>query len=392
MSLTDSKVRAAKPAERPYKLFDGKGLYLLVAPTGGKLWRFKFKMHGREKLLALGQYPDVSLEKARKRRSDAREKVADGVDPAAQKRVAKAAAASTLAAVADEWLGLQKTVEPATRQRIRDRLDRWILPTLGSRPIDQVAAADILPLLRRIETAGRHETAHRTRADLGRLMRHAVASGRAKMDVTADLKGALAPVKTKHFPAITNPARFGELLRAIDGYKGQPTVELALKLAPYVFVRPGELRAAEWTEFDSRRAEWRIPSHKTKMRREHVVPLARQVVALVDDLRAHSGSGRLLFPTLADPERPLSENTLNACLRRLGFGGDEMTAHGFRSSASSLLRELGFSSEVIEKQLAHEDSNATRAAYDRAERLDARRKLMQAWADYCDTLRSTVPK
>lgn len=387
-TLTDSTIRTTKPDTKPFKLYDERGLFLLVTPTGGRLWRFKYKIAGREKLLALGQYPDVPLKLARDRRDAARRKLADNVDPSAERQEAKTAHTNNLAAVAVEWLEMQqKAMAPETVQRIRDRLDRWILPTLGSRPIAALKPADLLPLLRRIEAAGRHETAHRTRADVSRIMRHAVATGRAERDVTVDLRGALAPVKTAHFAALTDPGRVAELLRAIDGYRGQPVVEIALKLAPYLFVRPGELRGAEWTEFDLEANEWRIPATKTKMRRLHIVPIARQVRALLDDLAVHSGGGRYLFPTIRDTARHMSENTLNAALRRLGYGSGEMSSHGFRSVASTLLNEMGVSPELIEKQLAHADQNAVRDAYNRAERLTERRAMMQRWADHLDVLR-----
>ena len=253
-----------------------------------------------------------------------------------------------------------------------------------------IEARELLDELRKIEARGRHDTAIRTKADVGRVFRYAVATSRAKRDITQDLKGLIKAAPTKHFAALTSPAKVGELLRAIHGYQGQPATEIALKLAPLVFVRPGELRTAEWAEFDleSEHPEWRIPAAKTKMKREHLVPLSRQAVELLKELDAHTGGGRLLFPTLRDPRRPMSENTLNAALRRLGFTKDQQTAHGFRSIASTLLNEKGFAPDLIELQLAHQEKNDSRAAYNRAARIAERREMMQRWADQLDSLRA----
>jgi integrase len=338
-------------------------------------------------LIGLGQFPDVSLADARDRRDQARKLVGRDVDPSAERRAIRAAQANTLSAVATECLSKLGGLAPETLQRIRDRLDTWILPLLGRLPIAAIRPADLLPVLRRIEAAGRHETAHRARADVSRVFRYAIAAGLAERDITVDLRGALTPVKVAHFAAVTDPVKVGQLLRAIDGYRGQPITELALRIAPYVFVRPGELRHAEWSEIDLRERVWRIPAEKTKMRRIHVVPLAHQVVRLFRELETHTGDGRLVFPTLRDPDRPMSENTLNAALRRMGYARDEMTSHGFRTIASTLLNELGVAPDLIEKQLAHQDQNAVRDAYNRAERLAERTKLMQRWADHLDKLR-----
>jgi len=388
MELTDSAIRSAKPAEKAYKLFDGRGLFLLVTPSGSRLWRFKYTYEGREKLIGLGTYPDVSLKLARSSRDKARQCIAEGIDPSAARQAKKAARRNDFATVADEWLSQQKTLEPATVKRIRDRLNKWIVPTLGAWPISTMRPADLLPLLRKAECADLRETAHRTRSDVSRIMRHAVATGHAERDITVDLRGALAPVKATHFAAITDPFRVGELLRAIDGYRGQPVIEHALRLAPLVFVRPGELRTAEWVEIDLDAAEWRIPAAKTKMRRLHIVPLSKQAAAIIESLKVHTTGGRFLFPTMRDADRPMSENTLNACLRRMGYGQEEMTSHGFRTIASTLLNEMGIAPELIERQLAHAEQNATRDAYNRAERLTERRELMQRWADHLDKLRA----
>lgn len=391
MPLTDSAVKAAKPAEKARKLFDERGLYLLVTPTGGKLWRFKYRFESREKLIGLGAYPDVSLKDARERRDAARAKVANGVDPSAERQAARLAIANTLRAVAEDWIGKQAVMGEETRERIRDRLERWVFPKIGSRPIASLEPADLLPVLRAIEAKGRLETAHRARSDVSRVMRYAVAHGLASRDITQDLRGALPPAKVESFAAITDPVKVGELLRAIDAYDGQPATEIALKLAPLVFVRPGELRTAEWRELDLEGAVWRIPAEKTKLRRLHLVPLSRQALALFEELQTHTGEGRLCFPTLRDPERPLSENTINAALRRMGYASDEMTAHGFRSLASTLLNEMGVAPDLIELQLAHQDSSV-RAIYNRSTRLPERVKMMQKWADYLDRLRANGKK
>lgn len=385
--LTEAAVKAAKPREKPYKLFDERGLYLLVTPERSRLWRFKYKFERREKLLALGTYPDVGLKDARKRRDDARRVIADGVDPSAQRRAAKAAQGDTFKAIAQEWLGKQKTLKDVTIKRDQDRLDSFVYPYLGERPIGNITAPDLLAVLRRIESKGIHETAHRTRALCGRIFRYAVATGRAERDVSADLRGALTTVVTEHHSAIIDPQRVGELLRAIDGYTGQPETAAALRLAPLVFLRPGELRAAQWTEIDLEGAEWRVPGERMKMGEAHVVPLATQAVKILREIQPLTGAGKFVFPGLRSPSRPISENTINGALRRLGYSKDEQTGHGFRTIASTLLNEQGWNPDLIELQLAHAERNQVRAAYNKAQRLPERRKMMQAWADYLDMLR-----
>jgi integrase len=387
--LTDPEIKALKPQERPYKKADAQGLYMLVTPTGGRLWRFKYRHGGVEKLLALGAYPDVPLRRAREKRDEARRLVADGSDPSAARKAAKAEQENSFRAVADEWLALQaKTLADETIQILRGRLASTLYPAFGSRAIKTITAPDLLAVLKRLEANGTHETAHRVRALYGRVARFAIATGRAERDISADLKGALAPVVTEHFAAITNPKRMGELLRAIDSYVGQPSTEYALKLAPYVFVRPGELRGAEWSELDLESAEWRIPGERMKMGKEHLVPLAPQAVSLLRNLEALTGDGRYLFPSLRTSERPISDGTLNAALRRLGFSQDEMTTHGFRSMASTRLNEMGWNPDLIELQLAHAEKDAVRGAYNRAQRLDERRKMMETWATYLDGLKA----
>jgi integrase len=394
MSLSETKIKGLKPGPKPHKVFDERGLYLLVTPKGGKLWRFKYRLHGREKLISLGQYPDVSLADARESRDAARRKVAKDIDPSMERRLEKDSRAITFESVATEWLGKLKHLNEGTVRRDRDRLKQFVYPHIGTRPIGEVTAPELLHVLRRIEARGTLETAKRTRAVCGRVLRYAIATGRADRDVSADLKGALSPVVPKSHAALTDPKRVGELLRAIDGYQGQPVTMCALKLAPYVFVRPGELRAAEWKEFDldGEHPLWRIPAERMKMREPHLVPLAHQAVAIMREIEKYTSDGRFVFPSLRSGGRPMSENTITAALRRLGYSGDEQTGHGFRSIASTMLNELGFNSDVIELQLAHKERNKVRAAYNRAQRLEERRAMMQAWADHLDKLRASDSK
>jgi integrase len=387
--LTEAAVKGLKPTDEPRKAFDEKGLHLLIKPSGGRLWRFKYQYGGKEKLLSLGSYPDVGLKRAREKRDDARRLVADGIDPSAERKAEKIAQADTFRAVADEWLSLQaKTLAVDTVSILRGRLTSTLYPAFGSTPIMGIKAPDLLAVLRRVEGNGNHETAHRLRALYGRVARFAIATGKADHDISGDLKGALAPVVTEHFAAICEPKRIGELLRAIDGYVGHSSALYALKLAPLVFVRPGELRGAKWSEFDLDESEWRIAGERMKMGKPHIVPLSTQAVAILRELNRLTGDGALLFPGLRTPSRPISDNTLNAALRRMGFTHDEMTAHGFRSMASTRLNELGFAPDVIELQLAHAEKDDTRAAYNRATRLPERRKMMQKWAVYLDKLRA----
>jgi integrase len=389
MSLTELAIRAAKPQGKPYKVYDEKGLFLLVKPNGARLWRFKYAHAGVEKLLSLGSYPDVPLKRARAKRDEARKLVADAVDPSARRKAEKAAQAQSFRAVAEEWLETKRdTLSEGTWLRDRDQLMKMVGPYLGSRPVADIEAPELLAVLKRLERRGVHDTAHRVRAVCGRVFRYAIATGRAKRDISADLKGALAPKGSESYAAITEPAKVGQLLRAIAGYDGQRTTHAALRLAPYVFVRPGELRAAEWTEFDLEEAVWRIPAERMKMGETHLVPLSRQAVAILRELKPLTGEGRYVFPAIGPQIRPMSENTLGAALRRLGYSSDEMTPHGFRSLASTLLNEQGWHPDLIELQLAHKERNKVRAAYNRALRVAERRKMMQAWADYLDALKS----
>jgi integrase len=331
----------------------------------------------------------VPLKRAREKRDEARRLIADEIDPSAERKARRAAMLVTFQGVAQEWLDLQsKSLAPETISILGARLNSGLHPYLGTRPMTSITAQELLSALRRIEARGRHETAHRVRALAGRVFRYAVATGRAQHDVAADLKDALAPVKSKNFASVTDPIRVGELMRAIEGYSGHPVTALALKLAPLVFVRPGELRQAEWSEFDLESAEWRIPAARMKMRELHIVPLADQSITLLQELQPFARGGRYVFPSLRSRDRPMSNNTINGALRRLGYSTEEQTGHGFRTMASTLLNEQGFPPDVIELQLAHAERNKVRAAYNKAQRLPERRKMMQAWADYLDGLRA----
>lgn len=394
--LTDVECRAARPGPKPKKLFDGGGLFLLIHPGGGRYWRWKFQYAGREQLLSLGTFPQVSLRAARLKRDAARLRLAEGVNPAAERKAQRlqvqVSAASTFDAVADEYLALQeKKLSAATSMKARWMLGSYVRPAIGALGVADVEAPALLGVLRKIEARGLHETAHRTRSLLGRIFRYAIATGRAKRDPTADLRGALAPVAAKSHGAVTDPAAIGALLRAIDGLTGFPPVLFALRLAPLVFVRPGELRHAEWIEIDWAAEEWRIPAAKMKMGEAHVVPLSRQALNVLRAAREVTGRGRYVFPSIRGDGRPMSENTVTAALRRLGYTGDEMTGHGFRALASTRLNELGFAPDLIERQLAHAERNKVRAAYNRAQYLAERRLLMQAWADHLDSLKGPLP-
>jgi integrase len=388
--LAPSTVQNAAPKAAPYKLTDERGMYLLVKPNGSRWWRFDYRRPGTGKrnTLSLGTYPDVSLKKARERRDAARKLLADGIDPGDKRKAERIAGGETFEAVAREWFAKHSPNWKAGHaDKIIRRLERDVFPWIGAKPVASLTAPDVLAVLRRIDSRGARETAHRASQNVGQVMRYAVATGRADMDPTAMLRGAIPPARAVHFASITDPDRIGELLRAIDQYAGYYVTRAALQLAPLVFVRPGELRQAEWAEIDLDAAEWRIPAERMKMGALHIVPLASQAVAILRDLQPLTGSGRLVFPSLRSHDRAMSENTVNAALRRLGYDGDTMTGHGFRSMASTLLNEQGWHRDAIERQLAHAERDAVRAAYNYAEHLPERRKMMQAWADYLHTLR-----
>ena len=390
--LNDTRIRTTKPCKRPIKLSDSGGLYLLIAPHGSKLWRLAYRFGGKQKTLAIGAYPTSTLKAARDKREEAKRLLANGIDPSAQRRLDKQikSTGNTFKAVAEEVLA---KLEKEGRADVTLTKKRWLLdfayPAFGDRPIAEITALEVLSVLRRVEGRGRYETARRLRSTCGTIFRYAIATGRAERDPSADLRGALTSPKVNHRAAIVDAVGIGALLRAIDGYDGLPITKAALRLAPLVFVRPGELRHAEWAEFDLAAGEWRIPPAKMKMRRPHRVPLSRQALDVLRDLRPISGGGRFLFPSVRSTVRPMSENTLNAALRRLGYGTDEMTAHGFRAMASTRLNEMsGWNPDAIERQLAHQEQDDVRRAYvHAAEYWPERVKMMQAWADYLDELR-----
>ncbi|AVP96448.1 integrase [Ahniella affigens] len=376
------------------KYQDGGGLYLLVKESGSKLWRMKYRVSGKEQLLSFGTYPEVSLAEARRRRDDARTMLRDGKDPAAIKRSAKQAAKvaseNSFKAVATSWLEKQKAkMAPATYERAHAVLANDLLPWLGSRPIGEITAPELLGVLKRIEGRGARESAHRAKQRAGQIFRYAIGHGLAERDPSADLRGALAPVVSTPRAAITDPTEISALLRALDGYQGQFATRCALRLAPLLFVRPGELRAMQWAEIDFQAATWRIPAARMKMREAHIVPLATQALAILRELHPLTGTGMYCFPSLQSSGRPMSENTINAALRRLGYDKETMSGHGFRALASTRLNEMGWAPDLIERQLAHAERNKVRAVYNRAQYLTERARMMQAWADYLEALKSS---
>lgn len=392
--LSDTAIRKAKPADKPYKMTDQRGLFLLITPSGGKWWRLRYRFNDKEKTLSLGTYPDVSLAQARERRDEARRLLAQGVDPSEHRKITKGMqaerAANTFEAIAVEWHLKNRDVwTPEHAQRILRRLERDVFPYLGARPIREITIPEIIRVLHRIEARGLTETAHRAKNDVQQVFRYAAATGRIDQNPAADLKGALKPYRSKHFGAITDPRELGALLRAIDGYQGSIVTRCALRLAPLVFVRPGELRQAEWAEIDLERAEWNIPASKMKTRNPHLVPLSTQAVEILRELQPLTGSGRYVFRGERNYERPMSENTINAALRYLGYDSETMTGHGFRATARTILDEvLGFRPDIIEHQLAHAVKDPNGRAYNRTTHLEERRRMMQTWADYLDRLKA----
>ena len=390
--LSDARIRAAKPRKTAYKLSDSGGLHALIQSHGSKLWRWSYRYGGKQKTLALGTYPSVGLKLAREQRDSAKQMLAKGIDPSAQRRLAKqvAATGNTFRAVAEEIFIKQRNDgrAAATLEKLRWLLE-FAYPALAERPIAEITAPELLLVLRKVEARGRYETARRLRSTCGMIFRYAIATGRAERDPSSDLRGALTAPKVTHRATIVDPNGIGALLRAIEGYDGHPPTKAALRLAPLFFVRPGELRCAEWTEFDLRAAQWSIPAHKMKLPRPHRVPLSKQSIAVLQGLRKITGDSRWLFPSVRSVARPISENTLNAALRRLGYGPQEMTTHGFRAMASTRLNEMGcWNVDAIERQLAHQEPDDVRRAYiHAAEFWDERVRLMQAWADYLDTLK-----
>ncbi|MCC4233393.1 tyrosine-type recombinase/integrase [Sphingobium soli] len=391
--LFATTVTSARPREREYKLTDGAGLYLLVKPNGRKLWRLNYAYLGKQRTLSFGAWPDVGLADARERRDEARKLIAAGLDPSHEAKLAEARAMlseeNSFKLVAEEWVAKQERegMSEVTLSKIR-----WLLakayPRIGSRPVAKITPQEALAVLRSIEATGRYESARRMRSVLGRVFRYAIATTRAEMDPSRDLRGALTVPKAKHLAAITTPKGAGELMRAIEGYTGHAITLFGLRLSAHLFVRPGELRQAEWSEFDFDRSVWNIPEQKMKMRRPHRVPLSTQVIALFEQLWELTGTGKYCFPSFRSPLRPMSENTVNAALRALGFSQEEMTAHGFRAMAATLLNETGkFNPDAIERQLAHMETNAIRRAYTRGEYWDERVRMMQYWSDQLDEMR-----
>ena len=396
-NLTEVLVRQAKARSAgAYKLNDSNGLYLLVGKGGGKHWRFDYRFGGARRTLTIGPYPLYGLAQARDERDKARRLLREGADPAQLRRLEKLTAqlaqAASFASIADEVL---TKMEREKRAKATLTKTRWLLdfatPLIGARPIAEVTAPEILFVLRKVEDRGRYETARRLRSVIGAVFRYAIATGRAVADPTYALRGALVSPSPAHHAALTDPDQVGELLRAIDGYDGQPVTHAALRLAPHLFVRPGELRTAEWSEIDLESARWNIPAPKTKMRRPLRVPLTPQTIALFKSMHRLTGDGRFVFPSLRSVDRPMSDNTLNGALRRLGYDNTEMTAHGFRAMACSILNESGkWHADAVERQLGHCDSNAVRRAYARAEYWDERVRMMHWWSDHLDMLRARL--
>ncbi|WP_075257042.1 tyrosine-type recombinase/integrase [Herbaspirillum camelliae] len=391
--LKDLQVKNAKPKDKSYKLADGGGLYLLVTPTGSKGWRLKYLFLGKEKLISLGTYPEVSLQEARKRRDSNKELVSDGVDPSDNRKAAKLAgverAANNFEAIAREWLAKHKEEWAKTHyEKIVGRLENDVFPYLGKKPISGITTSELLSVIRKIESRGVLETAHRALANCGQVFRYAVATGRTERDPTGDLRGALASVKSRrtHFAAVTEPKEVGSLLRSLYGYDGTPTVCAALRLAPLLFVRPGELRAAEWAHIDLDAAEWRYIVTKTNT--QHIVPLPSQAVEILKDLQPLTGSGKYVFPSPRSKTRPMSDNAILSAMRRMDIGKDVMSGHGFRAMARTILDEvLGERVDLIEHQLAHAVRDPNGRAYNRTSHLPERKRMMQRWADYLDSLR-----
>lgn len=394
--LSDIQVKNAKPQEKDYKLMDGFGLFLLVTPTNGKLWRFDYRYGDKRKVLAFGAYPSITLAEARQRREDAKKLLANGVDPGEMKKALKSTdkdiAANTFEVIARQWhlkFSSAGKWSPTHAADILHRLEKDIFPPLGSRPISEIKPMDLLKVLERIASRGALDTAHRLRHHCGMIFRYAVVTERAERDIAADLRGALPPVKNGHHAAPTTPQSLLPLLRAIDAYEGSYIVKCALQLLPLFFCRPGELRAAEWTEFDFDKAIWEIPATRMKMKQPHIVPLSKQAIAILESLQSLTGFGKYLFPCQRSTLRCMSNNAYNAALRRMGFTKDEATAHGFRASARTILDEvLHIPVVLIEHQLSHSVRDPLGRAYNRTSHLTERKKMMQQWADYLDGLKT----
>ncbi len=396
MPLSNTAIRNAKPGEKNRKMFDGRGLYLEISPRGGKWWRLKYRFDGKDKRISLGTYPDVSLKDARERREAARQQIANQIDPSELRKLEKAARVESIAnsfeAVACEWYAKHEpNWSTGHATRVISRLKRDVFPWIGNKPIAEITAPLMLDTVRRIEARGALETAHRVLGICGQVFRYAIATGRAQYNPSGDLRGALPPVKKTHFASVTEPRQVAEVLRALDGYEGTLVIKCALRFAPLVFVRPGELRKAQWKDIDLDNAEWRFLVTKTQI--QHIVPLSTQAIEILEELKPLTGRGRYVFPSSRTPngDRAMSDNAILAAMRRMGIGKEEMSGHGFRAMARTILDEvLGFRPDFIEHQLAHRVRDPNGRAYNRTAHLPERRKMMQAWADYLDELKAGV--
>jgi len=391
MALTDTAIKNTKPQAKPIRLADERSLYLLLNPNGSRWWRFDYRFDGKHKTISFGIYPDVSLKLARERRDEARTLLATGVDPGAQRKAEKQAkadfGANTFEVIAREWMATRgKEWTESYASKTKSALERNAFPAIGRKPITEITAPDVLAMLRAIESRGIVDMAHRIQQHCGAIFRYAIATGRAISDPVPSLKGALSTVRQEHYAALTDPIEFAQLLRDIDDYRGEATTKAAMQLLALTFQRTKEVRFAEWAQFDLEAALWRIPAEIMKMREAHIVPLSTQAIEVLSRMQAITGGGRLVLPSSTSRERPISENTVVYALARMGYKG-RMTGHGFRSVASTLLNEQGFRSDLIERQLAHSEKNSVRAAYNRAEYLPERKKMMQEWADYLDRLK-----
>ena len=397
MPLTDTHIRSLKPDLRPRKYFDGGGLFLFIPTSGSKLWRMAYRFDGKSKLLSFGEYPAVSLKDARERREDAKRMLSRGIDPSDHKRQMRQARATaerdSFQNIAREWYETRMAEFSEKHQgTVMYRLKTYIFPRIGKTHITRLETRDIMDVVKPLDQRGNYETSRRVLQIINQVFRYAVITGRSKHNIAADLRGALRPRKTVHRAAVLEPEKVGQLLRDIDAYEGYFPLVCALKLAPLVFTRPTELRAAQWKEFDLESGEWRIPAERMKMRRQHLVPLSRQARSILRELQKYSGEGTYLFPSIRTEVRPISDATMLNALRRMGYQKHEMSVHGFRSIASTLLNELGYNRDWIERQLAHGEQNEVRAAYNYAEYLPERRRMMQDWADYLDGLRNAKRK
>lgn len=396
MKLTATTIKSAKPKEKPYKLFDGHGLYLEVRPNSSKRWRFKYLFEGKEKLISLGSYPLTTLKEARDKHFNKRKMLENGINPSEVRKEKKAEKdnAHSFETVAKEWWNLTKSKWTTNHgYQIYRRLEMNVFPWVGDRNIKEITTPELLKVLRRIEARGAFEMAHRVKYNCSQVFSYAQRTGIVTQNICEPLKkDALSPVKKKHHASITDPKKVGGLLRALDSYEGHFITRCALKLAPLTFVRPGELRQAEWSEIDFEKKEWRIPAEKMKMRTIHIVPLSKQSIEVLEEIQPLTGRGKYVFPSTRSAVRPMSNNAVTGALRRMGYTSEEMTGHGFRSMASTLLNEQGYNWDAVERQLAHSERNSVRAAYNYADYIPERTKMMQEWADYLDGLKTVNKK